>query len=385
MSDASICVATPDVLNQQQILETEKCAVTNPKLQDTPQVLVEALVYDSGQEAWLAIAGAYVVLHPHFSTALTWNTSWMVQFCTYGYVSAFGIYQDYYTRIFLSQESPSNIRQVDEDIYAWIGSFQLFMQYIPGFVIGRAFDAGYFHYMMALGTFLQITSMFMLSLARPHKYFEVRLIHYISPKWKSYLTVICWHGVFLAQAVGMGLGQSLLFLPSLTIIGHHFRRRRALATGIAISVSTLSPGVAATNEGLRQGASFGGIVWPILLNELSQRISFSNSIRTTAALCGLMLITSNFLMKTRSVGENNISRRLNMCLILQDSAYLVSVASPYELVEWLTSRWQSFLYKFRTLLPICPLNGIADFYLQLYAVNHNINDKLAFYSVFALF
>jgi hypothetical protein len=35
----------------------------------------------------------------------------------------------------------------------------------------------------------------------------------------------------------MGIGQGLLFLPSLTIIGHHFKHRRALATGIAISVS----------------------------------------------------------------------------------------------------------------------------------------------------
>lgn len=34
----------------------------------------------------------------------------------------------------------------------------------------------------------------------------------------------------------MGLGQSMLLLPSLAIIGQHFRRRRALATGLATSV-----------------------------------------------------------------------------------------------------------------------------------------------------
>ena len=27
--------------------------------------------------------------------------------------------------------------------YSWIGSFQLFMQYAPGILVGRAFDAGY--------------------------------------------------------------------------------------------------------------------------------------------------------------------------------------------------------------------------------------------------
>ena len=34
----------------------------------------------------------------------------------------------------------------------------------------------------------------------------------------------------------MGLSQALLFLPSLSILGQHFRQRRALAIGIATSV-----------------------------------------------------------------------------------------------------------------------------------------------------
>ncbi|PPQ84510.1 hypothetical protein CVT26_003159 [Gymnopilus dilepis] len=224
------------------------------------------------------------------------------------------------------------------------------MQYIPGFAIGRAFDAGYFHYMVVLGTFLQITSMFMLSLARPHKYFEVHSIHLISLEWKGRLTV-------MPQAVGMGLGQSLLFLPSLTIIGHHFRRRRALATGIAVS-----------------GASFGGMIWPILLNQLSQRISFPNAIRTTAAICGLMLVVSNLLMKTRSMAGARFSGRPNVRLILQDSAYLVSVASAFCINLGLF---------FPSYLPVYirRLVKIADFYLQLYAVNRHIKDELAFYSL----
>lgn len=68
--------------------------------------------------------------------------------------------------------------------------------------------------MVILGGFLLVFSMFMLSLTSEGEYYRV----------------------FLAQAVGMGLGQAMLFLPSLIIIGHHFKRRRALATGIAVSV-----------------------------------------------------------------------------------------------------------------------------------------------------
>ncbi|KDR74832.1 hypothetical protein GALMADRAFT_564664 [Galerina marginata CBS 339.88] len=255
-----------------------------------------ARMYDGGRRAWLTIFGA-----------------WMIQFCTYGYVSAFGIYQDYYTRVFLSQETPSNI--------SWIGSFQLFMQYAPGFLIGRAFDAGYFHHMIALGTILQVFSMLMLSLARQHHYYQV----------------------FLTQALGMGLGQSLLFLPSLTIIGHHFKRRRALATGISVS-----------------GASVGGIVWPILLNQLSQRTSFANAIRVTAALNGVMLLASNFLMKTSPTQQGLISRNPDFRAIFTDSAYLVSIAS-------------AFCINLGLFFPY--------FYLQLYAVDLGIDSTEAFYSI----
>ncbi|PPQ96267.1 hypothetical protein CVT26_005547 [Gymnopilus dilepis] len=227
-------------------------------------------IVDRGRQAWLTLVGC-----------------WIVQFCTYG----------------------------------WIGSFQLFMQYIPGVVVGKAFDAGYFRYMIAIGTFLQVVSMFMLSLARPHKYYEV----------------------FLAQAVGMGLGQSFLFLPSLTIIGHHFKHRRALATGIAVS-----------------GASFGGVVWPILLNHLIQRTSFANSVRATAALCGLMLFASNFLMKPRSTTRSNLLCQVDMKSILADPAYLISVMS-------------AFCINLGLFFPY--------FYLQLYASNRKIDSPSAFYSI----
>ncbi|KJA18709.1 hypothetical protein HYPSUDRAFT_1097662, partial [Hypholoma sublateritium FD-334 SS-4] len=217
------------------------------------------------------------------------------------YILAFGVYQDYYTRIFLSQTTPSNI--------SWIGSFQLFVQYAPGIVIGRVFDAGYFHHMMIAGSILQVVSMIMLSLAHQGRYYQV----------------------FLAQAVGMGLGQSMLLLPSLAIIGQHFQRRRALATGLATS-----------------GASVGGLVWTTLLNHLNKHISFANSIRVTAAVTAVLLIAANLMMKTKLFKAPAVVRPSFM-IIFRDSPYLVSIAS--------------------------------SFYLQLYAVNLGIKTSLALYTV----
>ncbi|KAH9474883.1 Aspyridones efflux protein apdF [Psilocybe cubensis] len=45
--------------------------------------------------------------------------------------------------------------------------------------------------------------------------------------------------VFLSQGVGMGLGLGLTFVPTLSLTVHHFRRRKVLATGIAMSGSSL--------------------------------------------------------------------------------------------------------------------------------------------------
>lgn len=143
--------------------------------------------------------------------------------------------------------------------------------------------------------------------------------------------------VFLAQAIGTGIGQGLLFLPSLIIIGHHFRRRRALATGIAVCVSFYS-GPAEISKAatcaILQGASVGGITWPIMLNQLSQRTTFANAIRATAALAGILLLIANLIMKTRPYTRQNpgsapldAPNKPNINAILCDTAYMVSIAA----------------------------------------------------------
>jgi MFS family permease len=64
----------------------------------------------------------------------------------------------------------------------------------------------------------------MLSLAKPLKYYQV----------------------FLAQGIGMGIGLGLVFVPTVTVSSHYFKRRRSLTAGIVLV-----------------GNSFGAIVFPI--------------------------------------------------------------------------------------------------------------------------
>ncbi|KAJ7215102.1 major facilitator superfamily domain-containing protein [Mycena haematopus] len=246
--------------------------------------------------------------------AVAWLTilgTFFIQFCTLGNINSFGVYQDYYTRYSLSNKTPSDI--------SWIGSFQLCMQYAPGVLVGRAFDAGYFHHMIALGSFIQVAAIFMISLTQWHQYYQV----------------------FLVQAVASGIGQSLLFLPSLSIIGQHFKRHRAFATGVGVS-----------------GASLGGVIWPIVLNQLSKKTSFQNAVRATGAIAGLLLIIANLVMKTKTHPTGTMALKPKLKVILTDRAFMSSIGG-------------AFIVGLGLFFPY--------FYLQLYAVDKGIDENTAFY------
>ncbi|KAI0926615.1 hypothetical protein AcV7_005507 [Taiwanofungus camphoratus] len=271
-------------------------------VEEHPPTVVETVPPDGGSTAWLTILGA-----------------WMVQFCTFGYINAFGVYQDYYTTTFLAQKSSSEI--------SWIGSLQLCLMYAPGVFVGRAFDAGYFHHLEIAGSILYVVCVFMLSLTKANQYYQV----------------------FLAQAVGMGLGLGMTFLPSLSIVSHHFRRRRALAIGIVSS-----------------GSSVGGIVFPIMLNRLFQspHVGFANGVRASGAVVGSLLLLGNCLMRTRlpskrQTGMAHLAWR-DVRNIIWDGAYLWSIVGAF----------------FTSLGVYVPL-----FYLQLFAADHGVNARITTYAL----
>lgn len=110
----------------------------------------------------------------------------------------------------------------------------------------------------------------------------------------------------------MGVAQGMLFLPSLTIVPHHFRRRRALATGIVVT-----------------GSSAGGIVIPIMLNKLFQsRLGFANGVRIGAAMVAVLLILANLMVRTRLPPKSARSSfsRDDLKRILTDWPYMTAMA-----------------------------------------------------------
>lgn len=147
-------------------------------------------VPDGGFEAWLQVAAAFFIFM---------NTA--------GLFNSFGIYQGFYTQGPLKSISGSTI--------SWIGSLQGCLMLLISIVTGPLYDLGYLHSLVNIGTFAIVFGMMMTSLC--HEY---------------------WQFV-LAQGIMVGIGNGLLFLPSIAIVSQYFSKKKALASGVVAAGSSI--------------------------------------------------------------------------------------------------------------------------------------------------
>lgn len=97
---------------------------------------------------------------------------------------------------------------------------QGFLLLLVSVVTGPLYDAGYLRTLVYGGTFLTILGMMMTSICQTYG------------------------ELLLAQGIVVGVGDGLLFLPSIVIVSQYFDKKRALATGIASmgsSIGTFCP------------------------------------------------------------------------------------------------------------------------------------------------
>ncbi|KAG6872566.1 hypothetical protein C0995_008839 [Termitomyces sp. Mi166 len=233
----------------------------NGHLQEVGKVVAE--YPEGGLRAWVVLLGA-----------------WIAQFCTFGYTNAYGVYNDFYVRHYLSPRYTSS--QI-----SWIGSTQLLLVLSIGLFAGRAFDTGYFYHLMIGGSLLLVFCIFMVSLSQQGQYYQI----------------------FLAQGLGIGTAVGITYVPCVSILSHYFHRRRALAMGIAVS-----------------GSGVGGAVHSIMLNRLFYgNVGFYNGVRASAGMVGGLLIIAILLMKPRlpptSRKHGSTLRDLN--IFLKDAPYVI--------------------------------------------------------------
>lgn len=203
--------------------------------EELPQVAPSphADIPNGGIVAWLQVVGSFFLF-----------------FNSWGIVNMFGAFQTFYESDLLSHESPSNV--------SWIGSIQAFLLLLVGVITGPLFDAGLFRPLLSTGTFLVVFGMMMTSISKTY--------------WE----------IILAQAVCMGIGLGCLFVPSVAIVSTYFSTRKAFATGIAAS-----------------GSSLGGVIYPIIFHNLQPKIGFGWTTRALGFIFLATLTISMSIMKMR--------------------------------------------------------------------------------------
>lgn len=147
----------------------------------TPAIL--GVHEDDSLRSWLQALGCFIL------------------FCNvWGYPSAWGSFQEYYTRDYFPQSSPTAI--------SWIGSTQSTLLILLGLLCGPIFDLGYFKTLIFAGSLLSATGAMTLSFCKQY--------------WQ----------VFLAQGVCVGAGCGMLFVPSLALVARSFKKHRAFAIAL---------------------------------------------------------------------------------------------------------------------------------------------------------
>ncbi|KAK9450913.1 major facilitator superfamily domain-containing protein [Limtongia smithiae] len=179
------------------------------------------------QPAWLTVLGTFFCM-----------------FCTFGWINAIGVFQDYYETNQLSAYSSSSI--------GWIASLQIFIMFFGGIFVGRLFDSHGPRLLLLVGTTLHVLGLMMVSIS--HTFGQI----------------------LACQAIISPIGSACVFYSSISAVSTHFRAKRGLATGIATS-----------------GSSLGGTIFPIMMKKLTTSTTFGWATRACAFLILGLLIIGN--------------------------------------------------------------------------------------------
>ncbi|KAI8187930.1 hypothetical protein K4K51_007831 [Colletotrichum sp. SAR 10_75] len=171
-------------------------------------------------------------------------SAWLVvfgSFCAmlsvFGLINSAAVFESYFSEHQLADHSPSEI--------GWIFSLYLFIVFFVGIQVGPLFDAYGPRGLVVAGGLCISASLLLLSLCK--EYYQI----------------------LLAYSILGGLGGALLNSPSYGAIAHFFDNRRGFATGVAATAG-----------------SIGGIVYPILLQNLFPALGFA----PTARILGFILL-----------------------------------------------------------------------------------------------
>ncbi|KAE8824706.1 hypothetical protein PTNB85_09470 [Pyrenophora teres f. teres] len=186
-----------------------------------------------------------------YAAWLTVMGSILIYYAASGLMNSFGFFQDYYSKELLRHTPAPNI--------AFIGTLQMALCNIFASISGALCDRHGVKYLYIGSGIGMVISLLILT--------------YIPPS--QFLLVLMTQGLLL------GLSIAFAAQPALTVVGQHFKDKRALVMSLVCT-----------------GSSLGGIGFPLMFNKLVPQVGFSNAVRIAGlkiALCysiALFLSTS---------------------------------------------------------------------------------------------
>ncbi|KAF4551073.1 Aspyridones efflux protein apdF-like protein [Elsinoe fawcettii] len=221
-------------------------------------------VPDGGTRAWLVVLGAMII-----------------NGCSFGYSSSFGVYQAYYQRNQLADRTASDI--------AWIGSLQLFFMFGGGFFAGALFDRYGARRVMVPASFAYVLAIIFTSLCKEYYQF------------------------ILAQGIFGGFANGFLFSPAIAVVGHYFAKKRGAAMGL-----------------VAVGSSVGGVLIPIVLEQaFKSHVGFGWGVRGVGLVMAFLLAIACILIKERLPPR---SGRLFAPEAFTQGSYVLVVAGVFFLI-----------------------------------------------------
>ncbi|RYP66709.1 hypothetical protein DL771_007642 [Monosporascus sp. 5C6A] len=175
---------------------------------------------------------------------------WCALFCTFGLINCVGVFVEYYVNGPLASYGASTV--------TWITSMQAALMMAGNAIFGRLFDNYGPRWLLLGGTIVYIFGLMMTSLST--EYYQI----------------------ILSQGIVSSLGSSAVFNASMSCVMGWFFRRRAAALGVMVS-----------------GSSLGGVVLPIMMTRLIERLGFPWTMRIMAFLFLGLLAVSCLTVKSR--------------------------------------------------------------------------------------
>ena len=248
----------------------------------------------------------------------------------------FRIYETYYQKTYLQNYSPSTI--------AWIGSIQAFAQFSATLLGGPITDrwgpmvCGYTYAIEMLQYSRSCNRLLTFSIVKSVIWpFSLLLVVAMM------LTSLCreYYQFILCQGILLGFSCGLIFAPALTVVGHYFFKKRAMAMAYA---STGSP--------------VGGIIYPVILTNLidNPNVGFPWAQRTCGFVSLFLLLIAAVTIRPRP----GMTRKSSLIILgaFKKPAYSFQVAGLFMVV---LGFWTPY------------------FYLAEYGLAHGMSANLASY------